>query len=190
MAGSIVAHAGLAEAPGEVVRPAPLELRNATMSDATEALAIWNEGVPPVCSVPGSHEFSLTMDQMVEYISNHQKAMRPLWLASSGGTPAALLSFLGFHDRPWCHATSEIGIHVRHRLRGQGIGRRLLKHAIDAAPMLRFDRYVAAVRSDNAASLNLFRSLGFARWGRLPGVAQCADLRHDLLLFGRVVGKG
>src|SRR5688500_16422462 len=149
-----------------------LAVHNATTADVTQVLEVWNDGLPNDGVGDGSHDFRLGHEHVLEWIVNHQKALRPLWLASAGDQPAALLSFIGFHDRPWCQATAEIAIHVRHALRGQGLGRVLLQRGIAAAPALRYDRYVACIRSDNTASQALFRNCGFEHWGCLLGVMQ------------------
>jgi phosphinothricin acetyltransferase len=98
--------------------------------------------------------------------------------------PVGLLSYLGFCEQPGGDATCALSVHVRHALRGLGIGRALLERAIAAGPMLGFERYAAYVRSDNAAGLALFRGLAFRAWGCLPGVLQSAGQRLDVLLFG------
>lgn len=161
-----------------------IAVRNATTADAPQVLEVWNDGLPSTGVGEGSHDFRLGEDQVLDWIVSHQKAMRPLWLASADDQPAALLSFIGFHDRPWCHAAAELAIHVRHALRGRGLGRVLLQRAIAAAPALRYDRYVACIRSDNAASAALFTSCGFERWGCVLGVMQTPGKRFDMDLYG------
>jgi L-amino acid N-acyltransferase YncA len=167
--------------------PGPMSLRNATTADAGDVLAIWNDGLDADMSRDGVHDFALGQNQVLEWIGNHQQALRPLWIASVDGQPGAVLSFIGFHERPWCQSASELSIHVRHGLRGRGIGRLLLQRAIAAAPALRFDRYVACIRSDSAASQALFRGCGFSRWGCLPGVMKSRSRRFDLLMYGLAI---
>jgi L-amino acid N-acyltransferase YncA len=79
---------------------------------------------------------------------------------------------------------------VRHGMRGRGVGQMLVQRAIAAAPALRFDRYVACIRSDSTASQSLFRHCGFTRWGCLPGVMKSGTQRFDLLMFGLAIKQG
>lgn len=186
---SIIVREGMPPARQRTSTAHRLAVRNATTEDLSQVLEVWNDGLPAEGVGEGSHDFRLGQEHVLEWVVNHQKAMRPLWLASVGGQPAALLSFIGFHDRPWCHATAEIAIHVRHGLRGQGVGRVLLQRAIAAAPALRYDRYVACIRSDNAASQALFARCGFERWGCLLGVMQTRCRRFDMHLYGLMIAK-
>lgn len=176
-------------APAPTFGP-PFSLCNVTTGDTDKVWQIWNDGLPESGTGPGPHDFGLTHDQVLEWITNHQRASRPLWLLSANGRPAALLSFLGLSERPWCHASVELAIHVRHGLRGVGIGRVLIERAVAVAPILGYDRYVACIRSDNLQSKRLFLSCGFVPWGSMPGVMQCMGRRFDLDVYGLVLDKG
>jgi phosphinothricin acetyltransferase len=117
-------------------------------------------------------------------IALHERSRRPLWLASLDHEPAGLLSFIGFADRVGWYATAELAIHVRKRHRHCGVGRELIQRAKACAQSLGFDRYVAYIRQDNVASLNLFQRSGFDHWGKLPGTVQGYGRRHDVALLG------
>ncbi|SMX70971.1 hypothetical protein BI49514_00700 [Brevibacterium iodinum ATCC 49514] len=40
-----------------------------------------------------------------------------------------------------------------------------------------------ALRGDNAAAIGLYESLGFTRYGRLPGFVAVGEKRYDTLLY-------
>jgi phosphinothricin acetyltransferase len=164
-----------------------ISVRPVTVADAPSLHLVWNDGrgePAPIPLLPGIDDWPMAIDDIHHWITQHKLARRPLWLATCGGEPAGLLSFIGFHDRPGGEATSELAIHMRHGWRARGIGRSLLQLAINAAPMLGFDRYVAYIRSDNVRSQRLFRGHGFNLWGRMPGVLYVGDQRHDFLVLG------
>lgn len=164
-----------------------LEYHNATTSDANAVVDLYNGGLPSaedLGSITDPHQIPITLDEAVDFIVRHQRAMRPLWIASIAGTAVAWLSFLGFHERAGCGSTAELGIQVHWSLRRHGIGAALLQRARRMAPSMGFDRLVATIRSDNLASQGLFRSQGYRDWGNFPGVIRGIGFRHDLMIFG------
>jgi phosphinothricin acetyltransferase len=161
-----------------------LRVSNATAADLASVTEIWNEGLVPGVPGEGTHDWQMSHELALRWLTGHQSHLRPLWIARLNGRPVGLLSFLGFTDRPGCYATAELSIHIRRGDRSRGIGRALVMRAVASAAMLGYDRYVALIRRDNKASLGLFRRCGFRLWGRMHGVMQAAGKRHDLLVFG------
>ncbi len=58
--------------------------------------------------------------------------------------------------------------------RGYGIGRKLMEHAIAHARSLGLTAVKLDVRETQETAINLYRSLGFVEWGRMPRYA-CID---------------
>jgi phosphinothricin acetyltransferase len=97
------------------------------------------------------------------------------------------LSLRSFYGRPAYAHTVETGVYVAPAAQHQGVGRALLRHAIGAAPGLRLRTLLAFVFAHNAASVRLFASEGFERWGLLPRVADLDGVERDLAILGRRV---
>jgi len=153
--------------------------RDATSDDADVVAALYNDyaatrGLDP----------RMTQDNAACWIQSHHTMQRPLWLACLAGRPVAMLSFIGYADRPGCRHSAELGISVRSELRGAGLGRWLVSRAIEHAPSLGLDRLLAYITGDNHASLSLFFGRGFREWGRLPGVTHEGGRRHDIVVLG------
>ena len=70
--------------------------------------------------------------------------------------------------------------------KNSGAGRRLLQEAIAPAPYLNLHT-LGLIFAQNGSSIELFRALGFERWGLLPGVARVDQQARDLAIFGRPI---
>ena len=73
--------------------------------------------------------------------------------------------------------------------RRQGIGRKLLHHAIANSPELGIKNLVGCIFASNTASLRLFAGFGFEQWGYLPAVAEFESGSCDLVIMGRRVQR-
>ncbi len=100
---------------------------------------------------------------------------------------AGWLSLRSFYGRPAYRATVEVAVYVAPERQRRGIARRLLAHAIEAAPGLGIHTILAFVFAHNPPSVTLFEHAGFAAWGRLPRVAELDGVERDLAILGRRV---
>jgi [ribosomal protein S18]-alanine N-acetyltransferase len=102
-----------------------------------------------------------------------------IWIGSTGGVPSGVVRFEIDAD-----GRAVVSIAVDAAARGHGIGRVLLRQGLDAARAeLRHAGFRAWVRADNAASIALFGSAGFAPSAAIPPAAPDAPL--ELLLDER-----
>ena len=97
-------------------------------------------------------------------------------------------SFSDYHPREGYRITAEISVYVAPEARGKGLGGRLVKFIRESAPKFGIKNVVALIFSSNAASLNLFAKLGFARWGELPGVCDMGGKIESLTILGKKLG--
>lgn len=81
---------------------------------------------------------------------------------------------------------------ARPRVRGEGLGRTLLKALLDRLGRRGIHRCLLEVRETNAAALALYSSLGFVRDGRRRGYypAGAGDEREDAILMSWVHDHG
>lgn len=155
----------------------------ATTSDLPPIVAIYNEAV----------EAQKTAD--IEPVSI---AERQTWLAQH---PADHYPVYVFEDEnkingwlsisPWrpgreaLSAVGEVSFFVRKSHFRQGIGSRLLQHAIDEAPKLGMHHFIAILLANNVPSIQLLEKFGFSPWGHLPEVAQFGKIAIDQMIYGK-----
>lgn len=129
----------------------------------------------------------VTVESRRKWFDKHSADRYPLWVLKADGNVVAWFAFSAFHERAAYKATAEVSIYVSEKYRSRGIGRLLLRKAIEECPRLGISRLVGLVFGHNAPSLALLESSGFERWGYLPGVAMLDGAERDLVYMGRKV---
>jgi phosphinothricin acetyltransferase len=163
-----------------------MRLRDALAGDLPAIVRIYNSTISSRESTADLEPVSV--QQRGAWFIAHTPDRRPLWVAEGhDGEVIAWCSLRDFYGRPAYAATAEIGIYVDASVRGTGVGRTLLRTAIDRGPALGVSTLIAVAFAHNAASVGLFTSEGFERWGLLPGVARLDDRLADVELLGRRV---
>ncbi|WP_312266330.1 N-acetyltransferase family protein [Neisseria sp.] len=113
---------------------------------------------------------------------------RPIYkLSNHAGELLAWGSFSDYYPREAYRISAEISIYVRHDMRGVGVGKILLRYMIEQAPSLHIRNIIAVIFGHNHASIRLFESYGFERWGRLPGVCDLEGELADIVILGKPV---
>ncbi len=160
-------------------------IRHAGPGDLAAIVAIYNASVPGRMATADLEP--VTVESRRAWFDRFSPARRPLWVASdvTGGAPVAWLSLHSFYGRPAYAATVEVSVYCAPEARRRGHSRSLLRHAAAAAPALGIRTFLAYVFGHNAASLALFETEAFVRWGLLPRVARLDDHLRDLVILGR-----
>jgi len=127
----------------------------------------------------------VSVEERVSWFRRHSPNEFPLWVAEIDGRIAGWLSFHEFIRRPAYRGAVEISVYVHQDFRRRGIARALLYRAIADAPRLKARALLGYVLGHNEASLALFESAGFERWGRLPRLARFENAERDLVIVGR-----
>lgn len=162
-------------------------MRSATRDDLPGIVEIYNSTVASRIVTADTEEVSV--ESRVSWFEGHAPDRYPLMVHEDGGEVAAWVSFERFHARPAYAATAEVSIYVAAEHRGRGLGRSLLREALDMAPGLGIRTVVALVFAHNEPSLRLFRSFGFDEWGLLPGVAEMDGGEYGLAILGKRVAS-
>jgi phosphinothricin acetyltransferase len=160
-------------------------IRDARPGDLAAVVAIYNATIPTRLATADLDPVPVTGREA--WFDAHDPGRRPLWVAEADGAVVGWLSLEDFHERPAYGATAEVSVYVAEAARGRGVGRALLGHLLERAPGLGVERLVALVFAHNAPSLGLFASVGFERWGELPGVAVLDGVRRSVAIVGRAV---
>jgi phosphinothricin acetyltransferase len=152
-------------------RSADLEPTRVIYNDAvTSSVASWDW--EPVEPAPWQH-----------WVSVHTTDRNGLFVAEAAGTVLGFAGFGPFRTKAGYIDTVEDSIYIRADARRRGIGTRLLAAALAAARRQGHHVMIAALASENTASVILHVKLGFSEVGCLPQVGQKFGRWLDLALF-------
>lgn len=160
-------------------------MQPATEQDLPRIVEIYNSTVPTRLATADTEPVSV--ESRRAWFNGHVPGRRPILVERLDGEVAAWVSFESFYGRPAYGRTVEISIYIAPEHRRQGLGRRLLREALDMTPALGIRTVVAYIFSHNVGSMRLFASFGFEEWGRLPDVAEMDGKRYSLSILGKHV---
>jgi L-amino acid N-acyltransferase YncA len=160
-----------------------MKIREATEADLAAIVEIYNASIPGRSGTADTDPVSV--ESRGSWFREHDPERRPLWVAEENRAIVGWVSFQSFYGRPAYHATAEISVYVTPALQRKGIGRELLARAVKRAPRHGLKTLLGFIFGHNEASLHLFESFGFQRWGVLPAVAELDGIERDLIILGR-----
>ncbi|TWB06707.1 GNAT family N-acetyltransferase [Bradyrhizobium stylosanthis] len=146
----------------------PLVVRDATLEDAEDILAIYNYAAVHTTAVWTDGPADLASRRA--WMSARQEAGYPVLVAMKGRDVVGFASFGDFRPFPGYRHTVENSIYVDQRHHRAGIGRSLMIALIERATLLNKHIMVAAIEASNSASIALHESFDFAEVGRMPEV--------------------
>ena len=161
-------------------------IRDAAEADLPAIIEIYNAAT--VTRTSTALFDAVSVEERLPWFQRHSPDDFPLWVADVDGRVAGWLSFHEFIRRPAYRGAVEISVYVHQSFRRRGLGRALLDRAIADAARLKARALLGYVLGHNEASLALFESAGFQRWGRLPRIAKFENTERDLVIVGRHVG--
>jgi ribosomal protein S18 acetylase RimI-like enzyme len=135
-------------------------------------------------------EFIPTPVQELDWVQSFQNPNCLLLLAEHNGKLIGNIDLTGSSRRKMFH-TAEVGMSVRKEWRGKGIGKELLKHAINWANGNTFLEVLwLQVYEDNTAARKLYESMGFEvsgkqanffheKRGRIANIIMTLQLKKD-----------
>jgi [ribosomal protein S18]-alanine N-acetyltransferase len=82
-----------------------------------------------------------------------------------------------------------LNICIRHDLRGQGIGRKLMNYLLERARTAQMHDVFLEVRPSNPTAIALYTSLGFAQIGTRKAYYQAVGGREDAFVYKLVLSK-
>ena len=168
----------------ERVTDVGMRIRDATEADLAAIVAIYNAAIPGRTATADTEPVSV--ESRRGWFRDHDPTKRPLWVAVEDDI-VGWLSFQSFYGRPAYHGTAEISVYVAPKWQRKGTGRELLATAVQRAHGFGISTLLGFIFGRNEASLHLFESFGFQRWGVLPRVAELDGIEHDLIILGRRV---
>lgn len=146
-----------------------MHIRDAVAADIEGITAIYNHAVAHTTAI--WNDQVVDTDNRVAWRAERQRLGYPVLVAVGDG--GAVLGYASFGD--WrafdgYRHTVEHSVYVRHDVRGQGIGEKLMQALIARARAIGKHVMVAGIEAGNATSIRLHRKLGFAEVGLLPQV--------------------
>ncbi|MGC1030619.1 GNAT family N-acetyltransferase [Pantoea agglomerans] len=144
-------------------------IRAAVESDAEIIAEIYNDAVLNTTAI--WNENRIDVANRIAWINSRQQAGFPVIVATDKDD--TVLGYASYGDwRPWdgYRHTVEHSVNVHKDARGKGAGGALMQGLIQLAHEAGKHVMVAAIESDNAASIALHKKLGFIESGRMTEV--------------------
>lgn len=132
----------------------------------------------------GREGLGLTLEQETAFVRDlRERENGVMLLARIDDEVAAVATLLRPRPSRVRH-TAQLGLSVRKKYWGMGLGRTLSEELILDAQELGLTRIELRVRHDNARAISLYETLGFRLEGRLSGAFRVGDVEHDDLIMG------
>ncbi|CAN5854654.1 GNAT family N-acetyltransferase [soil metagenome] len=115
----------------------------------------------------------------------------PYFVAESAGQVVGYTYASSYRPRPGYRFTVENSIYVDNHYQRRGIARQLMQTLIEACTMRNYRQMLAVIGdSENIASIELHRSLGFVHVGLLPHIGFKHNRWLDSVVMQRALGAG
>ncbi len=157
-------------------------IRDAVLEDLPTIVEIYNSTIADRLATADTEP--ITTASRVPWFHQHQSDRHPLWVLEQEQKICGWLSLSAFYGRPAYRSTLEVSLYVSPNHRQQGIGKKLLAHALNLSPSLGVETLLGFIFAHNHPSLNLFTKHGFQVWGHLPEVAELDGVKRDLKILG------
>ena len=106
--------------------------------------------------------------------------MHPVVVTESDGEVVGWASLSHFNPRCAYRKTAEVSVYIDHRFHRRGLGRALLSDLIERARALDYHVLIGGVCTEQTASLQLQRSMGFVEVARFKEVGYKFDRWLDV----------
>jgi L-amino acid N-acyltransferase len=159
-------------------------IRNATMDDLPEVLAIYNDVVATSTAIYADRP--ATLEDRAEWFETRRKRGYPVLVAVEGD---GVLGFSSFGDWRGAWAgyrhTVEHSVHIAAQSRGGGVGRRLVEALFPFASAMNMHVMIGAIDAANEGSLRFHERLGFQRVAHFKQVGHKFGRWLDLVFMQR-----
>lgn len=146
-----------------------MRVRPATIDDASAVAEIYNEAV-----ISSTASFDLEPCDAADRVRwlSERAARHPVVVAEIGARVVGWGALSRFSERPAYQWTAEISVYVASTAHRQGIGRALASDLLARATEAGLHSVVARICTENVASLEMMRSLGFSETGTMHEVGR------------------
>jgi L-amino acid N-acyltransferase YncA len=161
-------------------------IRPATPADAASINTIYNHYVRT--STCTWHLTEETLEGRIKWLKGRTPA-HPVLVIESNGQVLGWGSLSAYNTRQGWAKTVEDSIFIHHAHHGQGLGKMLLSELLERAAVLGHQFVIARISGEQAPSLRLHASLGFAQAGLLKGVGHKFDQDLDCVYLLKSLRK-
>ncbi|HVY16681.1 MAG TPA: GNAT family N-acetyltransferase [Rhodopila sp.] len=166
-----------------------MEIRAANDADVPDIQAIYAHHV-----LHGTGTFEEEPPSVEEMMVRFRKVVDNgfVWLVATDATGVLGYGYYApFRERSAYRFTVEDSIYVREDVRGQGVGKMLVKRLIELATAAGLRQMVAVIGdSDNVGSIGVHASLGFHMIGTMKAAGLKFGRWLDVVTMQRPLGKG
>jgi phosphinothricin acetyltransferase len=158
--------------------------RDATLQDLERIVEIYNSTISSRMVTADTEPVSV--GSRIRWFHEHTPNKRPLWIVENKNREIiGWVSFQSFYGRPAYDATIELSIYLDVAHRSKGLGKQVLRHAIEEAPKFGVKTILGYIFGHNEPSIKLFRRFGFEVWATLPNIASLDGVERSLKIFGK-----
>lgn len=158
-----------------------ITIRPVSPNDNKDLCAIYNHYV--LESTATCDLYPRTLDEQVRWTTQHSADPYPAWVALIDGRVVGYASLSPFNPKPAYRQSAENSVYVHHNHIKKGIGRMLLLHLIDQAPLHGITNIVALITEGNDVSITLHEQNAFRLCGRIENVATKAGKSLTLIIM-------
>jgi L-amino acid N-acyltransferase YncA len=173
----------------ETVTPRPwcerIMIRSATLTDIESITEIYNEAILEG-GLTGDLE-PLSADNRRDWYLDHQKPYA-IFVKIVDAEVVGYVAISPYRKgRDAFSETCEISYYVAKKSQGQGLGKELVRHAIEYARRSDFTSMLALVLACNQRSIGFLLGFGFSVFGRLPNAARIDGEHVDHVYLSRSI---
>jgi L-amino acid N-acyltransferase YncA len=159
-------------------------IRPATETDASAIARIYNEGI--LDRVATLETETRSAEERRQWLAG-KSARHPVFVAELAGEVVAWGSLNVFNARRCYDHVADFSIYVARERRGQGLGRIMLAHLIEAARAIGFHKLVLATFPFNAAGVALYERAGLRQVGIYREQGQLDGRWVDILVMEKML---
>jgi phosphinothricin acetyltransferase len=159
-------------------------IRTAKQEDLESITEIYNQAINSKFETAETKEVNVV--DRLNWFSNHTPDTYPIFVYEKDGKILGWLSFSSYREgRTSLRATIEISYYVHREFKRQGIGSKLVEHALDIAPKMGCKNIFGIILDKNEPSIRLMYKYGFVEWGHLPNIANFDGEECGHMYLGR-----
>lgn len=162
-----------------------MEIRDAVEEDFAAVTSIYNEIVRNSTAIYNSQD--VPVEERLAWWRERTAKGYPVVVGVESGLVVGFGTAGPFRSWPGYRYTVEGTIHLAQEARGRGLGRELLAVLVERSRAMGMHSMVAAIDSENEASLRFFAREGFVEVGRLPEVGWKFERWLTLVLLQRML---
>jgi len=152
-----------------------VEVRRANVEDLSQILEILNREI-----AEGVAHFGTEPQTLTEVRTAFEKGSFPWFVAIENSTVQGFARSSQWKSRGAYSKTVEVGVYVRPRNQGRGIGKAIYEAFIPANMEAGFHTLLAGIRLPNDPCVRLHERFGFQHVGTLPEVGYKFNQWHDV----------